>query len=42
MKSPSVSVIIPIYNSETYIEETLNSICNQTILKIEIIVINDG
>lgn len=42
MKSPSVSVIIPIYNSETYIEETLNSICNQTLQNIEIIVINDG
>jgi teichuronic acid biosynthesis glycosyltransferase TuaG len=35
------SVIIPAYNSEKYIEKTLQSIINQTYREIEIIVIND-
>lgn len=42
MNAPKVSVIIPVYNTEEYIGETLNSIINQTLKDIEIIVINDG
>jgi glycosyltransferase involved in cell wall biosynthesis len=37
-----VSVIIPVYNAEKYIEECLNSVVNQTLNDIEIICINDG
>ncbi len=37
-----VSVIIPLYNSEKYIEKTLNSVLSQTYEDIEIIVIDDG
>lgn len=37
-----ISVIIPTYNVEEYIEESLNSIINQTFKDIEIICINDG
>ena len=37
-----ISVIIPIYNTEKYIKECLNSIINQTLKEIEIICINDG
>jgi|SRR5699024_6307672 len=37
-----VSVIIPIFNSDIYLEECLNSVINQTYKKIEIIAINDG
>ncbi len=39
-----VSVVIPIYNMEKYIEETVNSIFNQTLGKdnIQIILVNDG
>ena len=37
-----VSVIIPAYNLENYIEKTLNSVINQTLEEIEIIVVNDG
>ena len=40
--SPLVSVIIPCYNASAYIEEALDSICKQTYLKLEIIVVNDG
>lgn len=37
-----VSVIIPAFNAEEFIEESLNSVFNQTYKKLEIIVINDG
>ncbi|ADV44017.1 glycosyltransferase [Bacteroides helcogenes] len=39
---PKVSVIIPIYNTAAYLRETLDSICNQTLKELEIILINDG
>lgn len=37
-----VSVIVPIYNTEIYIEKCLNSLVNQTLQDIEIICVNDG
>lgn len=37
-----VSVIIPVYNTEQYIRQTLLSACNQTLQEIEILCINDG
>lgn len=37
-----VSVIVPAYNVEDYIERCLNSLVNQTLDEIEIIVVNDG
>lgn len=37
-----VSVIVPVYNVEQYIERCLNSIINQSLKNIEIICINDG
>ena len=37
-----ISVIIPTYNVEEYIEDCLNSIINQTFKDMEIICINDG
>lgn len=37
-----ISVIIPIYNVEEYLEECINSVINQTFKDIEIICINDG
>ena len=39
---PKVSVIIPVYNTERYLRETLFAIANQTLREIEIICINDG
>lgn len=39
---PKISVVIPIYNTERYLRECLNSIINQTFEDIEIICINDG
>ena len=42
MFSPKISVIIPIFNAEKYLEKCLNSIINQTFDDIEIICVNDG
>ncbi len=39
---PKVSVIIPVYNVEKYLQQCLDSIINQTLADIEIICINDG
>ncbi len=37
-----VSVIIPVYNVEKYVERTIISCQSQTLLEIEIVVVNDG
>lgn len=37
-----VSVIIPVYNSEKYLNKCLDSLVNQTLRDIEIIIVNDG
>lgn len=42
MKKKLLSVIIPVYNVEKYIEKCLESVINQTYKNIEIILINDG
>ena len=39
---PKVTVIIPAYNAEPYIEQCANSVLNQTLKDIEIIFIDDG
>lgn len=37
-----VSVIVPVYNMEKYLNQCMDSLVNQTLKNIEIIVINDG
>ena len=37
-----VSVVIPVYNSEKYLRECMESIVNQTLREIEILCVNDG
>ena len=41
-KCPAISVLIPIYNVEKYLDECLDSVVNQTLKDIEIICLNDG
>lgn len=39
---PKISVIVPVYNTEKYVERCLDSIANQTWQDLEILIINDG
>ena len=39
---PFLSVIVPIYNAEQYLEECLDSIMQQTFKDYEVILVNDG
>ncbi len=39
--TPIVSVVIPTYNAEKYIAETINSVLNQTFAQFELMVIDD-
>lgn len=39
---PKISVIIPVYNVEKYLSKCLDSVINQSLKEIEIIVVNDG
>ena len=42
MKNPVISVIVPVYNAESYLERCLESLLNQTFSDIEIILVDDG
>ena len=42
MKNPLVSVIIPIYNSESYLEKCIKNILEQSYKNLQIIFVNDG
>ena len=40
--NPKVSLVIPVYNSESYLSKCLDSVLNQTYKNYEIILVNDG
>lgn len=42
MRNDKISVIVPAYNIESYIENAVASICAQTYRNLEIILVNDG
>ena len=42
MDSPLVSVLVPIFNVERYLERCLDSVRGQTLRDIEIILVDDG
>ena len=39
---PKISVIVPIYNAELYLEQCIESVLNQTLRDIELLLIDDG
>ncbi len=42
MENGLVSVVVPIYNVEKYLDRCINSIVNQTYKDLEIILVDDG
>lgn len=42
MSTPKVSVIVPVYNTEKYLRQCIDSITSQTLQEIEIIIVDDG
>ena len=40
--TPKVSVIIPVYKVEKYLQECLDSVLNHTLKNIEVILVYDG
>lgn len=42
MKQELISIVVPIYNTDSYLEKCIKSIINQTYKNLEIILINDG
>lgn len=42
IKNPKVSIIIPVYNTEEFLNSCLDSLINQTLKEIEIICVDDG
>lgn len=40
--SPTISIIVPVYNVECYLERCINSLINQTYKNIEIVLVDDG
>ena len=41
-RQPIVSIIIPVFNTEKYLADTIDSVLNQTYKKLEIILVDDG
>ena len=42
MKEELISVIMPVYNTDKYLTEAINSVLNQTYSNIELIIVNDA
>ena len=42
MTNPSLSIVVPVYNTEKYLRRCMDSIMNQTLKEIEIIIVDDG
>ncbi len=42
LEKPKISLIIPVYNSENFLQDALYSVENQTFKDVEVIIVNDG
>ena len=39
---PDISIVVPIYNAEKYLDKCIDSMINQTKKELEFILVNDG
>lgn len=42
IEDPLVTIVVPLYNKQEYVEETLSSIANQTYKNIRVVIVDDG
>lgn len=42
MSEPKISIVVPVYNIEQYLESAINSLINQTYKNLEILLVDDG
>ncbi|MCM0083341.1 glycosyltransferase family 2 protein [Geomonas sp. Red32] len=42
MLTPEISVIIPLYNKERYVQRAVNSVLEQSLAPLEVVVVDDG
>ena len=42
LNTPTISVVMPVYNNDKYLDDSIRSILNQTYSNFEFIIINDG
>ena len=42
MKTPEITILVPVYNGATYIRETIESLLAQTFTDFELLVLDDG
>ena len=41
-QSPTLSIIVPVYNAESYIDQCIQSVLDQPFRDLELILVNDG
>lgn len=41
-KNPAISVVMPVYNTDEYLQESISGVLNQTFKNFELILVNDG
>lgn len=42
MQQPTVSVIMTVYNEEAYLQQAIDSVCQQTLTDFELVIVDDG
>ena len=42
MNKPKISIIVPVYNTEDYLDRCLTSLTGQTLEEIQIVLVDDG